>query len=138
MRFFLCPKRKNHATRNTRNAVARIVYAETLATSLRVVEALTSMISNATKNNYHDIAKMLRDKNIFESINIESQRHKYLCVDTSRRDFQMCLRVAIRMLHGNLGDACNHATMFHRAELMPQWAIARGYVADIEGILFYA
>ena len=31
--------------------VARIVYAETLATSLRVVEALTSMISNATRNN---------------------------------------------------------------------------------------
>ena len=118
--------------------VARIVYAETLATSLRVVEALTSMISNATKNNYHDIAKMIRDKNIFESINIESQRHQYLYVDTSRRDFQMCLRVAIRMLHGNLADACNHATMFHRTDILPQWAIARGYVADIDGILFYA
>lgn len=118
--------------------VARVVYAETLATSLRVVEALTSMISNATKNNYHDISKMLRNKNIFESINVESQRHKYLYVDTSRRDFQMCLRVAIRMLHGNLSDECNHATMFHRANLMPQWAIARGYVADIDGILFYA
>ncbi len=118
--------------------VARIVYAETLATSLRVVEALTSMISNATKNNYHDIAKMIQDKNIFESINIESQRHKYLYVDTSRRDFQMCLRVAMRMLHGNLVDTCNRATRFHRAELMPQWANACGYVADIDGILFYA
>ena len=118
--------------------VARVVYAETMATSLRVVEALTSMISNATKNNYHDIAKMLRDKDTFESIRNESVRHKYLYVDTSNSGFQMCLRVAVRMLHGNLADVCNHATMFHRAEFLPKWAVARGYVADIDGILFYA
>ncbi len=118
--------------------VARIVYAETMAVSLRVVEALTSMISNATKNNYHDIVKMLRNKDIFESIRDESVRHKYLSVDASSTGFQMCLRVAVRMLHGNLADACNHATMFHRAELLPKWAVARGYVADIDGILFYA
>ena len=118
--------------------VARIVYAETRATSLRVVEALTSMIANATKNNNHDIMKMLCDRNIFESLNTESVRHNDLFVDSSVRGFQMCLRVAQRMLHGNLADSCNHATMFHRTEFLPQWAVARGYVADIDGILFYA
>ncbi len=120
------------------NDIARIVYAETLATSLRVVEALTSMISNAAKNNHHDMAIMLRNKNIFESLNNESPRHQYLYVDKSKRNFQMCLRVAVRMLHGNLPDACNHATMFHRAEMLPAWAVARGYIADIDDILFYA
>ncbi|MBO4480638.1 MAG: hypothetical protein J5742_03390 [Alphaproteobacteria bacterium] len=120
------------------NAIARIVYAETLAVSLRVIEALTSMIANATLNNRHEIIKMLSDKNIFESLNTESSRHKYLSVDTSIRGFQVCVRVAIRMLHGNLDDRCNHATKFHRSELLPSWAIACGYVADIDGILFYA
>ena len=118
--------------------IARIVYAETLATSLRVVEALTSMIANARNNNRHTIAKMICDRHIFESLQNESVRHKYLSVDTSRHDFQMCLRIAIRMLHGKLSDACNGATMFHRAELLPDWAIARGYIAAIDGILFYA
>jgi len=118
--------------------IARIVYAETLAKSLRVVEALTSMIANATKNDRHAMARMLCDKNIFESLNTKSMRYKYLFVDASRRDFQMCLRVAMRMLHGNLGDACNGATMFHRVEFLPDWAVARGYIADMGDILFYA
>lgn len=119
-------------------AIARVVYAETLAKSLRVVEALTSMISNIAKNNHQDIKKIIQDKTLFESLNCESNRHKYLQVDAARRDFQMCVRVAQRMLHGNLPDSCNHATNFHRDENLPEWAFARGYVADLDGILFYA
>ena len=148
VRFFLCPNKEKIMQMEipeTQNEticlaynVARIVYAETLAVSLRVVEALTSMIFNAAHKDIHNIAKILRDKNIFESLNNESVRHKYLFVDVSKHDFQMCLRVAMRMLHGNLGDSCNHATTFHRDELLPDWAVARGYVADIDGILFYA
>lgn len=119
-------------------AVARVVYAETVAQSLRVVEALTSMIFNATHGDKKSIYEFISNKQIFESLNNESAHHEFLSVDASRREFQMCLRVALRMLHGNLGDMCNHATMFHRSEFLPTWAIARGYVADIDGILFYA
>ena len=117
--------------------VARIVYAETLAKSLRVVEALTSMIFNAAANDVKNIRHIISNQNIFESLRNESVRHEYLSVDASRRDFQMCLRVAKTMLHGKLPDMCCHATMFHRAELLPTWAVARGYICDIDGILFY-
>jgi len=119
-------------------AIARVVYAETLAKSLRVVEAMTSMIANVAKNEARSIKDIIRDKTIFESLNNESNRHTYLSVDASRRDFQMCVRVAQTMLHGKLPDMCNRATKFHRDENMPSWAFARGYVADIDGILFYA
>ena len=118
--------------------IARIVYAETNARSLIVVEALTSMISNRAKKNNIDIGNVISDATMFESLNTDSVRHNYLDVDSNRRDFQMCVRVAIRMLHGNLPDMCRGATMFHRTELLPSWAIARGYIADIDGVLFYA
>ena len=118
--------------------IARVVYAETNAQSLRVVEALTSMISNRAKKNNISIRDVISDSVMFESLNDDSVRHAYLNVDSNRHDFQMCVRVAIRMLHGNLPDMCRGATMFHRTELLPSWAIARGYIADIDGILFYA
>ena len=118
-------------------AVARIVYAETLAKSLRVVEALTSMIYNAAAHDIKNIRHIIFYSQIFESLRAESTRHEFLSVDALRRDFQMCLRTSKTMLHGNLLDMCNHATMFHRAEFLPSWAVARGYICDIDGILFY-
>ena len=118
-------------------AVARIVYAETLAKSLRVVEALTSMIFNAANHDIKNIKRIISNSQMFESLKNESTRHEFLSVDALRRDFQMCLRVAKTMLHGNLPDTCCHATMFHRAEFLPSWAVARGYICDIDGILFY-
>lgn len=118
-------------------AVARIVYAETIAKSLRVVEALTSMIFNAANHDIKNIKRVISNSSVFESLRSESTRHEFLSVDASRRDFQMCLRVAKTMLHGNLSDTCCHATMFHRAEFLPSWAVARGYICDIDGILFY-
>ncbi len=117
--------------------VARIVYAETLAKSLRVVEALTSMIFNAAAHDVKNIRHVISDSHIFESLCKDSTRHGFLSVDASRRDFQMCLRVAQTMLHGRLPDMCCHAIMFHRAEFLPSWAVARGYICDIDGILFY-
>ncbi|MBO4700275.1 MAG: cell wall hydrolase [Alphaproteobacteria bacterium] len=118
--------------------IARVVYAETYARSLRVVEALTSMISNCARKNNRDICDVVSDATIFESLNTDSMRHMEMNIDSNRREFQMCVRIAVRMLHGHLPDMCRGATMFHRAELLPDWAIARGYVADIDGILFYA
>lgn len=119
-------------------AIARVVYAETLAKSLRVVEALTSMISNVAKRDNRNIKDVIQDKTLFESLNCESNRHEFLDIDASRHDFQMCVRVAQTMLHGHLPDMCNHATRFHRDENLPAWAVARGYIADLDGILFYA
>ena len=118
--------------------VARVVYAETDGRSLRVVEALTSMISNFAKKNNQTIHSVISNANIFESLNSDSVRHALLNVDSNKRELQMCFRVALRMLHGNLPDMCRGATLFHRTELLPKWAMNRGYIADIDGILFYA
>lgn len=117
--------------------IAHIVYAETHARSLQVVEALTSMISNCARKNNRDITNVISDETLFESLNKNSMRHPDLKTNSNSREFQMCVRVAIRMLHNNLPDMCYGATMFHRTELLPDWAIARGYIADIDGILFY-
>ena len=118
--------------------VAHVVYAETHSRSLIVVEALTSMISNRAKKNNMNIGDVISDATMFESLNTDSVRHNDLDIDSNRRDFQMCVRIAVRMLHGHLPNMCRGATMFHRVDLMPNWAIARGYIADIDGILFYA
>ncbi|MBP5485382.1 MAG: hypothetical protein J6Y07_01605 [Alphaproteobacteria bacterium] len=118
-------------------AVARVVYAETLAKSLQVVEALTSMIFNAALHDIKNVRLVISDSQMFESLRTESTRHEFLSVDASRRDFQMCLRIAKTMLHGNLPDTCHHAVKFHRTEFLPSWAVARGYIYDLDGILFY-
>ena len=117
--------------------VARIVYAETLATSLRVVEALTSMINNLCYKTNRCIESIISDENIFESLNNTSARHEYLTPDENSKKFHMCLRVAIRMLRGNLQDMCWGATNFHREEFLPSWAVARGYILSVDGLSFY-
>lgn len=117
--------------------IARIVYAETYAASLQVVEALVSMIKNICTTSGQDFASIISDSDMFESLKENSCRHNLLKVDVQNRGFQMCLRVVKRMLNDDLPDSCYGATKFHRANEMPSWAVARGYIADIDGLLFY-
>ena len=117
--------------------IARIVYAETHAVSLRSVESLTSMIANNARVYGREYSDIVSDNDLFEVLNPESKNHKLLSVNVSDEKFQMCLRVVTRMLHGALDDCCNGATRFHHADEIPQWATSRGYIADIDGILFY-
>lgn len=117
--------------------IARIVFAETQAKSLRSVEALTSMIKNISVVSGLSFEQILADKNLFESLNIESKNHHYINVTPDDKKFQLCLRVANRMLHGSLPDCCYGATKFHNENYIPEWAMSRGYIADIDGLLFY-
>lgn len=117
--------------------IARVVYAETSASSLAVVEALASMIANLCLASKRELVDIINDNKIFESLNSDSRKHKDLLADASQRDFQMCLRVVTRMLNSDLPDMCNGATRFHRSELLPEWAVSRGYIAEIDGLLFY-
>lgn len=117
--------------------IARVIYAETNAKSLPVVEALASMIKNisvAYKNSFNEI---ISNENIFTSLKRDSKNHSLLKVDSCNRGFQMCLRVVKRMMNDELVDTCYGATKFHRADEMPAWAVARGYIADVDGFLFY-
>lgn len=117
--------------------ITRVVYAETLCSSLPAVEALVSMISNLCITSKRDLLNIVEDKDIFESLNKNSQRHKHMLVDCNQSDFRICLRVVQRMLNGNLPDMCSGATRFHHSDVLPDWATARGYVAEIDDLLFY-
>lgn len=110
--------------------VARKVYAQTQASSLVAVEAMCSMIKNIADKTGVKITDIIQDENIFPKTCVES-------VPANSRAFQMCVRVAKRMLQGSLPDMVFGATRFHFACDMPKWAIARGYIADIDGLLFY-
>ena len=117
--------------------LARIIYAETSAASLQITEAMASMIYNIHikyGKSYEDIAN---DSDLFESLKAESKRHEHFYVNTSDKKFQMCLRIVQKMMHGNLPDSVFGATKFHHADVMPQWAVARGYIAEFNDVLFY-
>ena len=118
-------------------AIARAVYAETGASSLAAVEALCSMIANLARATSRSVADIVCDANVFGSRNSQSPHHYKWCESASSRGFQMCLRVARRMYGGGLRDTVRGAVRFHHADEIPEWATARGYIADIDGLLFY-
>lgn len=117
--------------------VARVVYAQTHASSLRLVEAMTSMVANAAIKTERTVADIVSDAAIFDALNSSSPRHAYMSVDVNNAGFKMCLRTALRMVNGILPDMCNGATRFHNADVLPDWAISIGYIAEIDDVLFY-
>ena len=117
--------------------LARIVFAETGGASLATVEAMASMIYNIhTKydKSFEDIAN---DKNIFDVLNENSPRYELLNTLADDRKFQMCLRVVKTMMRGNLRDSVFGATKYHHADVIPDWAMARGYITECEDIIYY-
>ena len=124
-------------TKITMYKLARIIYAETLATSLPSVEAMASMIYNIHKKCNKSFEDISHDKNLFESLNEKSDRHQYLKVNADDKKFQMCLRTVQTMMRGNLRDYVFGATNFHHANVMPDWARSRGYIAEFDDLLFY-
>ena len=75
--------------------IARVVYAETNARSLRVVEALTSMIHNLSISSGKTFHQIVSDKSLFEALNENSKNNKLTRVQPDNNGFQMCLRVAM-------------------------------------------
>lgn len=117
--------------------IARAVYAECGASSLVAVEALCSMIANNVAQTGRRPIDVVGDASVFGACRPSSPRHCRMTDSASGRGFQMCLRVVRRMLRGDLDNVSHGAVRFHHADEMPAWAIARGYIADIDGMLFY-
>lgn len=117
--------------------IARVVYAETCAQSLRVVEALASMIANGAWHSNQSELDFVMKSELFECLDKKSQHHDLLKVNSNAKTFQMCLRVVDKMLKHNLDDCCLGATKFHRAEFNPDWSLACGYILEMDGLLFY-
>jgi len=124
-------------TQSVAYKLARIVYAETRCISLPIIEAMASLIYNIHIKHEKSFASIANDKNIFEALDDKSVRHQYMNVNANDRKFQLCLRVIKTMMHGNLPDSVFGATQFHHNDVIPQWAIARGYITECEDILFY-
>ena len=102
-----------------------------------VVEAMCSMINNIHNKYDKSFESIAKDSDLFECLNQKSSRNQYLNIDASDRKFQMCLRTVKTMMRGNLPDTVFGATKFHHANVIPQWAMALGYVSECEDILFY-
>ncbi len=117
--------------------LARIVFAETGGVSLQIAEAMASMIYNIHVKYDKPFEEISNDKNLFDVLDEKSKRYEYMNVDINNRKFLMCLRVIKTMMHGALPDSVFGATKFHHADIIPQWAMARGYIAECEDILFY-
>lgn len=117
--------------------LARIIFAETNGESLPLVEAMASMINNIHIKYDKSFESISNDADLFECLNPESSRNKNLDVDANNRKFQMCLRTIKTMMRGNLSDTVFGATKFHHANVIPKWAMSRGYISECEDILFY-
>ena len=117
--------------------IARVVYATSGAQTLPLVEAFTSMIKNRAEKSATTITDVIEDKLLFPVLDCAHPNHNLLSVPADNRALQMCLRTALRMLNDNLPDSCYGATTYHYADTLPEWAFSRGYIADIENVLFY-
>ena len=124
-------------TQSVSYKLARIIFAETDAVSLQIVEAMASMIYNIHTKYGKSFESISKDSNLFECLNSKSLRNQNLNVDPNTKKFQMCLRAVKTMMHGNLPDSVFGATKFHHANIIPQWAMSRGYISECEDILFY-
>jgi len=125
------------ATARDKYTIARVIFATTGGATLRLVESIASMIANAARASGRAPVDVARDASLFECNDVASPCHSLLNVYADDARFQMCLRVTEKMLRGNLPDTCYGAVRFHPDNELPNWATARGYIADIDGILFY-
>ena len=129
---------KNNAdAKDTLYKLARIIYAETRASSLPAVEALASMIGNIRTKSMRQLSDIAADESVFESLDKKSPRNEDLLINSDDPKFQMCLRVVKRMSIGQLQDNIRGAVRFHRDDCLPEWATGIGAIAEIDGLLFY-
>ena len=129
--------KNNDDTQIVSYKLARIIFAETGGVSLQIAEAMASMINNIHLKHNKSFESISKDSDLFECLNPKSSRYQNLSTDVNDRKFQMCLRTVKTMMRGNLRDTVFGATKFHHANVIPDWAMSRGYISECEDILFY-
>lgn len=117
--------------------LARIVFAETGVKSLPLVEAMVSMINNIHIKYGKSFDAISKDAFLFECLDPKSSRYQNLSIDANDKRFQLCLRTVKTMMRGNLSDSVFGATKFHHTNVIPDWAMSRGYILECEDVLFY-
>ena len=88
-------------TKSVLYKLARIVYAETLAKSLKITEAMSSMIYNIHIKYGKSFADIANDSILFESLNEKSLRHEYTARKETRWQEYKGTMVRIEILLGD-------------------------------------
>ena len=73
----------------------------------------------------------------YEYLKDDDNFYKLIRVDERDAVFQMCQRVAIRALSGNLPDITKGATHYHSKKVSPAWARKLTPVFEYKNHLFY-
>lgn len=113
----------------TAEKIAKIIMIETGATSLLAVESFASMICNICKKTSRQFSDISNDTDLFNK--------NYDNVDTNSREYAMCIRVARKMMNGDLSDNIRGAIRWHNNKQNPKWAKNIGWVAVADNLFFY-
>ena len=125
---------------------AKTLYGEARGESLTGIEAVANVILNRHKKALFQhrtwwgktISEICLKPGQFSCWNPDDPNLKLLQQDLSNdKVYQICKRVALRALHGNLTDNTHGATHYHAVQVNPYWA--RGVIpsAKIGNHLFY-
>ena len=125
---------------------AKTLYGEARGESLAGIEAVANVILNRHKIALHTnriwwgktISEICLKPRQFSCWNPTDPNFKFLHQDLSDdKLYQICKRVALRALHGNLIDNTHGATHYHTIRVNPYWA--KGFIpsAQIGNHLFY-
>lgn len=117
--------------------LARIIFAETKGNSLPVKEAFAVMIQNRKQKLGLSFETIAGDEKLFGSLNRNSKLNKDFYVDVNNLEFAICLRLAKRIVAENLSDTIFGAVRFHHDDENPAWAVAEGYICQLNNLLFY-
>ena len=124
----------------------KTLYGEARGESLAGIEAVANVILNRHKMAMHHqctwwgktLSEICLKPQQFSCWNKTDPNFKLLQQDLSDdKVYQICKRIALRALHGNLIDNTHGATHYHNIRINPYWA--RGIVpsAHIGNHLFY-
>ena len=126
---------------------SKTLYGEARGESLAGIEAVANVILNRHKMALHQsrtwwgktITEICLKAAQFSCWNPTDPNFKVLQQDLSKDQvYQICKRVALRALHGNLVDNTRGATHYHAVYINPYWAKGIIPSAQIGNHLFYS
>ncbi len=135
-----------HNSRQTIDTLARTIWGEARGESILGKEAVANVILNRVKkaqkkNGFwwgNTIEQVCLKPYQFSCWNKNDPNYQKLkTVNTSNKEFNICLRVARRAVHGVLKDNTNGATHYHTKSIQPYWAVSSPIIADIGHHVFY-
>ncbi|MEQ8667031.1 MAG: cell wall hydrolase [Rhodospirillales bacterium] len=136
----------SEARRREIDILARTIWGEARGERVRGKEAVAAVVLNRVRRAQkrgrywwgNDIESVCKRAFQFSAWNPgDPNRNKLLRVTPANRDFQSCLRIARRAVHGSLDDPTGGATHYHARSVNPVWARGRAASAEIGRHLFY-